>query len=87
MRAPSRFRLKCAFRATSGSNVQNIVSHADGAHDLALVMLESLAELLAARILADGEHVGPVDQTTVAHAGEPEHETEHATVRRRTQRR
>ena len=54
---------------------------ADGAHELALVILQSLAEMIAARVLADREHVGPVDQTPVAYAGEPEHEAEHSAGR------
>ena len=54
--------------------------HAERAYGVALVMLETLAEMATARFRTDREHVGPVDQLTVAHACQPEDEPEHTAV-------
>ena len=43
---------------------------------LALVLLELAADPLVLRVHADSEHVGPVDDLSVAHAGDAEDEAE-----------
>jgi hypothetical protein len=54
---------------------------ADRTHQVALVVLQLFAELLAPRFFADGQHVGPVDRATIAHARQPEHESQHSALR------
>ncbi len=54
---------------------------ADPHHLLPLEMLQPVADVMPARFLAHGEHVGPVDGLAALHAGQPEHKADHAIIR------
>src|ERR1019366_7633747 len=54
----------------------------EGAAPLALIVLQRRAYVAALRFRPDGEHVGPVHEASVLHAGEAEHEAEQRSIPR-----